>query len=166
MLHDQAQDLGIGAPPAGVPTEAFIGFVLGTDEFLLPMDAVREIIMLPAISYLPHAHPAIEGLIALRGEILPVVNMRRTLGLNRGEASPTTRIVVLQVERGRLGIIIDAITEFVHLRENERGSLSQGMGGNAANLLAAVGRTGDKIRGIIDIGKVVELIAGPKEESA
>ena len=65
--------------------EQFIGLFVGKEEFLLPIASVREIIMLPPITYVPNSSEFVDGVINLRGTILPAVNMRKMLDIERGE---------------------------------------------------------------------------------
>lgn len=107
------------------PGVQYIGFKLHKEEFLLPMSLVREIIMLTTITFVPKATFLVEGIIALRGEIMPVLNLRRFLRFERGKADSTTRVIILQCDYGGFGIIVDDITEFVRLQTAEVESIPQ-----------------------------------------
>ncbi|KAB8033389.1 chemotaxis protein CheW [Fluviispira multicolorata] len=133
-----------------------IGFKLHTEEFLLPMSLVREIIMLTTITFVPKATFLVEGIIALRGEIMPVLNLRRFLKFERGKAASTTRVIILQCDYGGFGVIVDDITEFVRLQQTEVESIPQNFFPAEYKILAGVSRVGERIRGIIDLNKVVD----------
>jgi purine-binding chemotaxis protein CheW len=133
-----------------------IGFKLHTEEFLLPMVMVREIIMLPTITYVPSAAFLVEGIVALRGEIMPVLNLRRFLKFVRGKAESTTRVIILHCEYGGFGVVVDEITEFVWLQNNEiETTIPQNFFPPEYQVLAGVARVGDKVRGIIEVNKLV-----------
>lgn len=148
------------------PGIQYIGFKLHKEEFLLPMSLVREIIMLTTITFVPGAKFLMEGIIALRGEIMPVLNLRRFLRFERGKADSTTRVIILQCDYGGFGVIVDDITEFVRLQPTEVESIPQNFFPAEYRILAGVSRVGDRIRGIIDLDKIVaEMTFDLKEES-
>lgn len=132
-----------------------IGFKLHKEEFLLPMSLVREIIMLTTITFVPQASGLVEGIIALRGEIMPVLNLRRFLKFEKGKAESASRIIILHCPYGGFGVIVDDITEFVWLQQTEIESIPQNFFPAEYKILLGVSRVGNKIRGIIDIDKIV-----------
>lgn len=141
------------------PGVQHIGFKLHSEEFLLPMSLVREIIMLTTITFVPRSSSLVEGIIALRGEIMPVLNLRRFLKFERGKAETTSRVIILHCQYGGFGVIVDDITEFVWLQSTEIESIPQNFFPGEYRILLGVSRVGNKIRGIIDIDKIVsELI--------
>lgn len=144
--------------------DQYIGFRVHTEEFLLSVLPVREIIMLPHITYSPRSDAGTEGIIALRGEIMPVLNLRRFFGFPRGEAESTTRVIILQTDLGGFGIIIDAITEFVWLQESDIESIPQNFFAPGYKVLNGVAKVGERVRGIVDTSKFVAILA-PVSES-
>ncbi|WP_291846416.1 chemotaxis protein CheW [Bradyrhizobium sp.] len=90
----------------------FLIFRLDDNEFALPIDAVDEVARVPdQITRLPKTPKFLEGVINLRGEVLPVVDQRR-----RFEMPPTTdganrRLVVVRSDRHRAGLIVDGVSE-------------------------------------------------------
>ncbi|MES2613789.1 MAG: chemotaxis protein CheW [Bdellovibrionota bacterium] len=147
------------------PGVQHIGFKLHSEEFLLPMALVREIIMLTTITFVPKSSLLLEGIIALRGEIMPVLNLRRFLKFPRGKAETTSRVIILQCQYGGFGVIVDDITEFVWLQSVEIESIPQNFFPSEYKILLGVARVGNKIRGIIDLDKIVsELVQDIKEE--
>ena len=138
----------------------FLGFKIHREEFLILMTDVKEIIMLPSITYAPKTKDSIEGVFALRGEIMPVVNMRRLLGFERGVTLPSTRVVIAQADSHSFGIIVDEITDFVWLQNSEIDFFAQNFFGSRYQLLGGVSKIGAQIRGIIDLLKLVKML-GP-----
>src|SRR5689334_15132593 len=79
-----------------VEREQFIGLIIGKEEFLLSIVVVHEINMLMPITYVPFAPQFVDGVINLRGKILPAINMRKLMGVERGQITPTTRIIIVR----------------------------------------------------------------------
>lgn len=138
-----------------------IGFKVENEELLLDVRVVREIIMLPYITFVPRAHFSIEGVIALRGEIMPVVNMRKLLGLEQGEPTASTRVIILSDDRGGFGIIVDTITEFVWLQEKQVEAVDPNFFSHHYKLLSGVAKLGDKVRGIVEVRRLTQEFAAP-----
>lgn len=143
-----------------------VGFRLNTDDFLLDMRSVREIIMLPRITFLPRSDAAVEGVFAIRGEIMPVLNLRRILGMPDGERAASTRAIILHTDRGGLGLIVDNITEFVWVDESSIQVLDQNFFGERYHFLSGVSKIGTKMCGVLDIEKLIARFPIEKENSS
>jgi purine-binding chemotaxis protein CheW len=92
--------------------EQVVVFRLGKEEFGVPIESVQEIVRLPEeMTKVPKAASAVEGVINLRGAVLPVIDLRRRLGLAAVERSDRQRIVVLVIDHVRTGFIVDSVAE-------------------------------------------------------
>jgi purine-binding chemotaxis protein CheW len=92
--------------------EQLVVFRLGKEEFGVPIESVQEIVRLPdQMTKVPKAAAAVEGVINLRGAVLPVIDLRRRLGLAPVERSDRQRIVVLVIDNVRTGFIVDSVAE-------------------------------------------------------
>ena len=90
----------------------FVVFRLGEDEFGLPIEAVNEVARVPEqISRLPKTPKFLEGVVNLRGEVLPVVDQRRRFDMPALEEKGARRLIVVRTERHRAGLIVDAVLE-------------------------------------------------------
>ena len=76
---------------------------------------VQEIIRIPPITRVPKAPSYVEGVINLRGNVIPVVSLRNRFGMDRTEETDLSRIIVLQVQNKVFGIRVDAVTEVLRL---------------------------------------------------
>lgn len=92
--------------------EQVVVFRLGTEEFGVPIDSVQEIVRVPEVlTHVPKAPMAVEGVINLRGSVLPVIDLRRRLGLPTVARNDGQRIVVFLIRGVRTGFIVDAVAE-------------------------------------------------------
>jgi len=98
---------------ASVRTELrFLVFRLDHNEFALPIDAVEEVARVPdQITRLPKTPRFLEGVINLRGEVLPVVDQRRRFDLPATTVGANRRLVVVRTEQHRAGLIVDSVSE-------------------------------------------------------
>jgi purine-binding chemotaxis protein CheW len=92
--------------------EQVVVFRLGAEEFGVPIDSVQEIVRVPeTLTHVPKAPASVEGVINLRGSVLPVVDLRRRLGLATIARNDGQRIVVFLIRGVRTGFIVDAVAE-------------------------------------------------------
>jgi purine-binding chemotaxis protein CheW len=85
----------------------FVAFRIGTQQFAVEIHRVTEVIGLCHITPIPGAPAFVEGMIDLRGQLLPVLDMRKRLGLAEIRNTMQTRILILWVNRQKLGLIVD-----------------------------------------------------------
>ena len=140
--------------------EQFIGLCIGTEEFFLPIAAVHEIIMLPPITYVPNSSEFIDGVINLRGTILPALNMRKMMGFERGEKTANARIIIGRFQGITFGMIVDGITYVVSLLPTEIEVQSLPGKGTGAEFIGGLSKQGAKICGILDLVRVLKHVAG------
>jgi purine-binding chemotaxis protein CheW len=90
----------------------FLAFKLNGNEFALPIDAVEEVVRVPdQITRLPKTPKFLEGIVNLRGMVLPIVDQRRRFDMPVMEGNAARRLVVVQTEQHRAGLIVDSVTE-------------------------------------------------------
>jgi purine-binding chemotaxis protein CheW len=90
----------------------FLVFKLGDDEFGLPIEAVVEVAQLPSqITRLPKAPKFLEGVVNLRGDVLPVVDQRRRFDMPALADAEGRRLVIIKTEQHRAGLIVDSVSD-------------------------------------------------------
>ena len=91
-------------------------FRLGHDEFGLPIEAVDEVGEVPAkITRLPKTPKFLEGVVNLRGDVLPVVDQRRRFDMPASSETERRRLVVVRTERHRAGLIVDGVSDVLRV---------------------------------------------------
>lgn len=100
--------------------EQVVVFRLGKEEFGVPIDSVQEIVRVPdELTHVPKAPHSVEGVINLRGAVLPVVDLRRRLGLPQVERSDRQRIMVFLVAGVHTGYIVDSVAEVLKVHASD-----------------------------------------------
>lgn len=94
-----------------------VSFQLGQEEFAIDILGVQEIIRLVEITPVPNAPYYVEGVVNLRGKVIPIINLRSRFGLPEVEPTKDTRIIVVEVEHSILGFIVDSVEEVLRLPE-------------------------------------------------
>lgn len=96
-----------------------VSFTLGEEEFGVHVLKVREIIRMPEVTRVPNTPPYVEGVINLRGKVIPVMSMRKRFGLEEHEFDNRTRIMVMDVDGELMGFIVDAVSEVIRISQEE-----------------------------------------------
>lgn len=145
--------------------QQYIGLLIGSEEFLLPIEVMNEIIMINSITYVPGAPRFIEGVINLRGRIVPAINLGQMLGHKTTAPSSESRIIIAQHLGQSAGLIVDGITFVVSLQPHQTQPQTIGKG-KSTQFIVAISKTGAKMNGILDIEKLFLEVAGTKGTDA
>ena len=94
-------------------------FQVGEAEYALDIMRIKEVINPVAITHVPKAPSTIEGVIELRGAILPVVDLRKRFDLPVPETTRTTKIMLVKVETDIVGLVVDAVREVVRVPDGD-----------------------------------------------
>ena len=96
-----------------------LAFLLTDEEYGIDIRMVKEIIRLTEITRVPRAPSYIHGIISLRGTVLPIFDLRQLLSMPDSKPDKKNRILIVSLEAGLIGIIVDAVTEVLELNEAE-----------------------------------------------
>ena len=135
--------------------EQFIGLKIDEEEFYLPIAIVNEIVMLIPITFVPQSGRLVEGVVNLRGTILPAINLRKMMGIGKGEVTQATRIIIVRHNDMIIGLIVDAITYVRSLYPSEIEVQTLPGKSMGADLISRISKSGDAITGILDIVKII-----------
>lgn len=115
--QDRGDAMASSNARAGGGEEQFIVFALGEEEYGLPVTAVDEVAPLPKdLTRLPKTPPFVEGVMNLRGAVVPVIDQRRRFGLPELKRHDRQRVIVLTIEGRRAGFIVDRVSELLKIR--------------------------------------------------
>ena len=96
-----------------------VSFMLADEEYGVEVLKVREIIRMPTITKMPNVPQYVEGIINLRGKVIPIISMRSRLSLAENENSGQTRIIIMDVAGSLTGFIVDAVSEVIRINSSE-----------------------------------------------
>lgn len=126
-------------------------FRIKDEEFGLPIQRVREIIKVPHITHLPHSADYVEGVINLRGDVMPVVNLRVRFGLPARENNDRTRIIIVEFAAGQVGLVVDEVTEVLRLPHEQIGPPPAHVAGLRTELISGVGKLDDRLLILLEV---------------
>ncbi|MGC8937404.1 MAG: chemotaxis protein CheW, partial [Thermodesulfovibrio sp.] len=130
----------------------YIGFILGKNEYTIPILQVQEIIKLPQITIMPGVPFYVEGVTNLRGRVIPIVNLKRILGIE--EETVAGKVVVVSSGRAVFGALVDNITGVVNIDEKEIESAEEFMQ-HGQSAIEGVARLNDRLLVLLDIKKLI-----------
>ncbi len=128
----------------------YIGFTMNSNEYTIPILKVQEIVNVPQLTKLPQAPPYIEGITNLRGRIIPIVNLKKMVGL-QGEAVGE-KVIVITSGRIIFGVLVDGITGVVSIKESE---IEPPTDFNTSDIVSGVAKVDDKLVVLLDTKRLI-----------
>lgn len=140
---------------SGVDGGKFLTFLLQDEEYGLEILKVREIMGLMEITTVPQTPNYVRGVINLRGQVIPVVDLRLKFGMDKGEDDKRTCIIVVDVEGVMMGIVVDTVSEVMDINSSDiEATPSFGTELNTDYILG-MGKVAGKVKILLDIDKVL-----------
>jgi purine-binding chemotaxis protein CheW len=96
-----------------------VSFHLDNEEYGVEVLKVREIIRMVNITHMPNIPPYVDGIINLRGKVIPIISIRRRFGLMAMENNNQTRIIIMDVGGELLGFTVDSVSEVIRVSASE-----------------------------------------------
>jgi purine-binding chemotaxis protein CheW len=126
--------------------------------FGIDIRRVYEIIRLQPITPVPAAPSYIEGVLNLRGRIVPVVDLAGRFGLARSKASKASRIVVVGIGDARVGLVVDGVSQVMMVPDDVvEETPATVSGGDEARYLRAIAKLADSLVMLLDLDALIEL---------
>lgn len=135
-------------------TSQSILFKMGNEYYGLSISLVREIIKPLPVTRFPKSPPYVEGVVDLRGRILPIINLRSMFGLEPVAETDDTRFVDLQLEGLNVGIIVDAVSEVMSIPQNLIELAPPIIAGVEGKYLQGIARLNDKLIMLLDVDEI------------
>jgi purine-binding chemotaxis protein CheW len=131
-----------------------VGFRVGGEEFGINILRVQEIIRSQQLTRVPNSPDCMEGVMNLRGKIIPVIALRKRFGLEEAPPDKQNRIVVVEIQGSVLGFIVDAVSEVVRI---EAGKIEPPPRLSAVEreYVSGVGKFGERLLIILDAGRLM-----------
>ena len=123
----------------------FISFTVGEEEYGLELLRVKEVTRVREITWLPKAPSFVRGIINLRGDVIPIIDLRDKFGLESREQTAQTRIIVVEMEGPLVGMIVDSASEVVRIPADEIEGPPPVLDGFSQEFITGVGKQEDKL---------------------
>lgn len=130
-------------------------FKLAQEHYGVDISVVDGIVKMQPVTHVPGAPAFIEGITNLRGEILPVIDLRKRFGLPAGEVTKDTRIVNVVIDGIKVGLIVDSVSEVLRVAEDNIEPPSPLITSIDAAFIAAIAKVGARLIILLDMNKVL-----------
>jgi purine-binding chemotaxis protein CheW len=135
-----------------------VGFRIGRETFGLPIAMVREIVRVPEITAVPNAPDYIEGVINLRGRIVPVVDLRKRFGEKFPEPNKKNRVVVVEIARRAIGLIVNSASEVLRIPPSEIEQPDRVFHENEMSYITGVAKLKGRLVILIDLNRILQNV--------
>lgn len=133
----------------------FVSFMLGDEEYGVPIMQVQEIIRFERLTSIPQSAEFVRGVLNLRGRVMPVIDLRRKFRLEECEGDRHTRIIVIDTESRKMGMVVDEVSEVITI-EPEKIEPAPELGTKVrTDFIRGMGKMEDRLLILLDIDKVL-----------
>ncbi len=131
-----------------------VTFRLGDEEYGIDILKVQEINRMTEITLMPKAPFSVEGVINLRGKVIPVINLRKRFGLGIKEVDSQSRIIVVDTG-STVGLIVDSVSEVLRVSSDRIEPSPPITGSAGSEYIMGIGKLDDKLIILLDIDKLL-----------
>ena len=134
-----------------------VTFYLGKEEFAVDILNIQGINRMIEITTVPNAPEFVEGVINLRGKVIPLVNLRKRLGMPYLKWDRSTRFIVVEFTNKVIGFIVDSVSEVLRISKDTIEPPPPMMTGVNADYVTAVAKVQDRLLILLDLQKILTL---------
>ena len=132
-----------------------VSFNLGKEEFAVDILKIQEINRMVEITKVPKSPEFVEGVINLRGKVIPIIDLRKRFKLPGSESTKQTRIVVVDIDNMVVGLVVDAVSEVLRLPANTVEPPPPIVAGIDSEYISGVGKLEDRLLILLELDKVL-----------
>ena len=133
----------------------YVKVEIGQEHFGIDIGMIDNIVRMQRITRVPNVPSYIKGVINLRGEIVPIMNLRMKMGLEEIEYVKSTRIIIIKTEAyGKIGMIVDAVRNVVNISE-EQVEKMRFDSGEENRYVTGVAKVADELISLLDINAIL-----------
>ncbi|HEY9467122.1 MAG TPA: chemotaxis protein CheW [Vicinamibacterales bacterium] len=143
---------------ASAAAQTYILFGVAGTTYALKSQHVLHIEMLEHVTPVPNAPAFVEGVVFSRGQVVPVINLRARFGFERAAMTLRSRLLVVQHESRRVGLLADESREFIRISDAAIKPPQEAIGGLSGNYLDGVATLGQRIVLVLNVRDIVETM--------
>jgi purine-binding chemotaxis protein CheW len=143
-----------------------VGFRIGEETYGVQIGSVREIVRVPEITAVPNAPEMVEGVINLRGKIIPVMDLRKRFGSTAIQSDKKNRILVVELENRLLGLIVSSASEVLKIPPSEIEPPGAVFAEGESSYVTGVGKLKGRLVILLDIARLLRQPEYKKLEEA
>ncbi len=132
-----------------------VSFHIGDEEFAVDILNIQGINRMVEVTKVPNAPDYVEGIINLRGRVIPIIDLRKRLGLQEKEYDKDTRFIVVELTNKVIGFIVDSVNEVLRINSSITEPPPPVVAGVDSEFITAVGKLEDRLLILLDIERVL-----------
>ena len=137
--------------------EPFILFELAGTTYGVRSRFVQQIEMIEDVASVPNAHPAVEGVALVRGQVIPALNLRTRFGFDKIERSLRSRLVVINTGARVVGLIVDTAREFIKIPADSIEPPPEALTGLSGHYLEGIATINERMILVLNLEAVLDL---------
>ena len=136
--------------------EQLVVFLLAGESYGLDISTVQEIIPWQAVTRVPRTPSFVEGIINLRGNVIPVIDLRKRFELGQDAAQRETRIVVIEIGNLVVGLVVDGVSEVLRVTQQQVEAPPAVISGIGTEFIRGVAKTGKGLVILLDADRILD----------
>ena len=132
-----------------------VTFSIGDEEFGVDILKVQEIIRTMEITKVPRAPAFVEGVINLRGKVIPIIDLRKRFGLQTRGHDKNTRIIVIEINNMIVGFVVDSFPEVLRIPASTVEPPPPKVAGLESEYISGVGKLEDRLLILLDLNRLL-----------
>jgi purine-binding chemotaxis protein CheW len=136
--------------------ESYVLFDLAGATYALPSRHILQLEMVDAPTPVPHAPAHVDGVVAVRGQVIPAVSLRARFGFERAAYDLRSRLVIIRADGRTVGLIVDSAREFANIPPESIRPLPEGIGGMSGRYLRGIAQQGERLLLVVDVRELLE----------
>lgn len=144
---------------SSLDSHQFLTFSLSDQEFGIEILRVQEIKNYSRVTPIPNSPANVKGVMNLRGTVIPIVDLRATLGMPNADYDKFTVIIVVNIESRVVGLVVDAVSDVMDVNQSDIEVPPSLVNDAGASVVSGIAKSGDRLISILNIGKLVSVDA-------
>ena len=138
-------------------TKQYIVVQIGNEKYGIDIGYIDNIVRMQKITRVPKVQHYFKGIINLRGEIVPVMSIRKKMGLADDVITDASRIIILKIEeKGSIGVVVDEVREVITLNMAEVDKTSVSARNVKDSFINGIGKNGEELISLFEINAIIE----------
>ena len=137
-------------------SDSYVLFELAGATYALPSRQIQQLEMVATPTPVPNAPPFVDGVVSVRGQVIPAVSLRARFGFSRIEYDVRSRLVIVRAYGRTVGLIVDSAREFANIAPDDIKPLPEGIGGTSGRYLRGIAQKGERLLLIVDVRELLE----------
>ena len=155
MVEPSASDPQSASNSTGKSSSQFVGFEVGQQQYAFPIEQIQEIVILDQITQTPQVADYVEGVSNLRGAIIPIINLRKLLGLDPRPADAETRTIVVNVGSRTMGCTVDSVSQVIRIPDESIQNAPETVTADGADFISGFAKHDDHLVILLDIDELL-----------